>query len=144
MKSEHHEQELKKRFEQSVQEEIPAYEINRFRDTFETAWQQRSWFQRMVSKPLLSSILFLFAIVGAGSSLYLYWQTNMWNETSAFPQPHLMPGQRFSSNTELLSNFPPVQHASLIVTSHDHENSTDTFIAHGYLMDGDVQLVWEY
>lgn len=134
--------EVETRFDHALQEDIPELEINTFRESFETAWQQRSWYRRIISKPILSSLFFITAVVGIGSSSFLYFQMDALQEKSAYALPNLMPGQRFSSNQELLSHFPPLQQGSIIAV--DHENTVSTFIAHGYLLDGDVQIVWEY
>ncbi len=129
----------------SLQEDIPEPEIQHFRRMFDQSWDNRNPVIRFLSKPLhawMFSIIALTTLFGTG---YAFVSTiDKQTQSPRFSPPHLMQGQRVIEEPELLKLFPAVESPTVISSDNHREPTKPAVLIHGYLVEQQVQVLWEY
>lgn len=130
---------LKPRFDEALRDEVDQVDIQRFRNAFESAWTQRKWHERLLSKTAVSATLLL--LTGA---MFVYGLVSSDTRTAQPNQPVLMQGQRIVERPELLALFPEVEHPTVISSRSNVQVSENSYLIHGFMADESIQVVWEY
>ena len=135
---------INERFNQALHESVPDIDIEHFRRSFETAWRQRRWTDRLLTRPMLSLLLVAVTLTTAIGAGYTIVQNAAPADEALAEAPVLMPGQRVVNQPELLSLFPQVEHPTLLAMPKNSADDEQLFMVHGYMADQAIQVVWEY